>query len=198
MREGKVRKLAVLIGFGALVAFLVKQLRGDPAPQFSNHPTVSGGPLPDLVPAPVDPTVPARGEGDDLVPAPEDPTVPAADAAPAPSVSSATAADQPELDLEPLVAAPADPTVAAEATTTLRPDDDAPAQPAAPAPVAPGEQAWVEPVDGACPDGYPIKAKVKSGIYHQPGGLAYDRTNPDRCYPDAASAEADGLRAAKR
>jgi len=74
------------------------------------------------------------------------------------------------------------------------PDDDAPAPPAAPT----GAQSWVDPVDGACPDGYPIKAKVKSGIYHQPGGLAYERTNPDRCYADAASAEADGLRAAKR
>lgn len=57
---------------------------------------------------------------------------------------------------------------------------------------------WVEPVDGACPDGYPIKAKASSGIFHQPGGLSYDRTVPDRCYPDAATAEADGYRPAKR
>ncbi len=59
-------------------------------------------------------------------------------------------------------------------------------------------QGWVEPVDGGCPDGYPIKAKVASGIFHQPGGLSYERTKPDRCYADAASAESDGFRAAKR
>ena len=49
MRGCKVRKLALLIGIGALVALLVKKLRGEPAPQFSNHPTVKGGPLPDPV-----------------------------------------------------------------------------------------------------------------------------------------------------
>lgn len=57
---------------------------------------------------------------------------------------------------------------------------------------------WVAPADGQCPDGYPVKAKLKSGIFHRPGGLSYDRTIPDRCYVDDASAEADGLRAAKR
>jgi hypothetical protein len=35
-------------------------------------------------------------------------------------------------------------------------------------------------------------------IYHLPGMLAYDRTQPDRCYRDAPAAEADGLRKAKR
>ena len=34
-------------------------------------------------------------------------------------------------------------------------------------------------------------------IYHQPGGLSYERTHSDRCYVDGASAEADGFRAAK-
>ena len=43
-----------------------------------------------------------------------------------------------------------------------------------------------------------IKGKLTSGIYHQPGGFAYDRTHADRCYRDAATAEHDGLRAAKR
>src|SRR5262245_38430854 len=58
--------------------------------------------------------------------------------------------------------------------------------------VATSEQAsWVEPNgDGACPATHPIKAKVKSGIYHEPGGANYDRTKPDRCYVDAATAEA--------
>ncbi|HWJ64986.1 MAG TPA: hypothetical protein VNS19_23655 [Acidimicrobiales bacterium] len=202
MRGCKVRKLALLIGIGALVALLVKKLRGEPAPQFSNHPTVKGGPLPDLVPAPTDPTVPSPADADTaLVPAPTDPTVPAPEAAAAPA--PAPAAAQPELDLPPLVAAPDDPTVAADAGTALVAELTDPTAPSAPAaepgaPAGPTEQAWVEPVDGACPDGYPVKAKIKSGIYHQPGGLAYDRTNPDRCYPDARTAEADGLRAAKR
>jgi hypothetical protein len=177
------RKLLVLITLGGLVAFLVKKLRGTPAPQFANHPTVRGGPLPDLVPAPQDPTVPAPADTT-LVAAPHDPTVPARGDAAAPAA-------QPELDLEPLVPAPGDPTVPAPADTTLVP---APHDPTVPA----GERTWVDPIDGACPDGYPIKAKVKSGIFHQPGGLAYDRTKPDRCYPDAATAEADGFRAPKR
>lgn len=193
MREGKVRKLVALFGLGVLIGLLAKKLRGEPAPQFSNHPTVKGGPAVDPLlsprpvaePAPVDPTVPDPAPARGLVAAPEDPTVPA----PAPAPEPVT--DQFELDLEPLVPAPEDPTVAANAATALLADADAPITPL-------GEPTWVEPVDGACPDGYPIKAKVKSGIFHQPGGLAYERTNPDRCYPDAASAEADGLRAAKR
>jgi hypothetical protein len=64
-----------------------------------------------------------------------------------------------------------------------------------------GEQtpaSWVEPADGACPVSHPVKAKVASGIFHSPGSVFYDRTRPDRCYRDAAAAEADGLRAAKR
>ena len=57
---------------------------------------------------------------------------------------------------------------------------------------------WVEPFEGECPPGYPVKAKLSSGIFHQPGGAMYERTRPDRCYATAALAEADGLRAAKR
>jgi hypothetical protein len=64
-----------------------------------------------------------------------------------------------------------------------------------PAPTAAGP--WVEPRDGTCPASHPVKAKMASGIFHLPGGGSYDRTNPDRCYLDAASAESDGLRAAK-
>jgi hypothetical protein len=56
---------------------------------------------------------------------------------------------------------------------------------------------WVPPVDGACPDGYPIKANDNSGIFHVPGGRFYERTVPERCYADAADAEADGYRRAK-
>lgn len=52
--------------------------------------------------------------------------------------------------------------------------------------------------DGNCPDTHPVKVKQASGIYHVPGGLSYDRTTPDRCYRDAAAAEADGFRPSKR
>jgi hypothetical protein len=57
--------------------------------------------------------------------------------------------------------------------------------------------AWVEPVDRGCPDGYPVKAN-SSGIFHVPGGQFYDRTVPERCYPDPQAAEADGYRPARR
>jgi hypothetical protein len=57
---------------------------------------------------------------------------------------------------------------------------------------------WMTPVAGECPPTHPVKAKMSSGIYHLPGMAAYGRTNPDRCYLDAAAAEADGLRPAKR
>ena len=56
---------------------------------------------------------------------------------------------------------------------------------------------WVAPVDGACPDGYPVKANDNSGIYHVPGGRFYDRTVAERCYADADDALADGYRPAK-
>ncbi len=56
----------------------------------------------------------------------------------------------------------------------------------------------VDPVDGACPPGYPIKAKSSSKIFHVPGGGSYDRTVPDRCYANEADAEADGYRKAQR
>ena len=58
--------------------------------------------------------------------------------------------------------------------------------------------AWLDPVGGQCPSTHPVKAKLSSGIYHLPGMAAYARTHPDRCYVDAAAAEADGLRPAKR
>ena len=70
---------------------------------------------------------------------------------------------------------------------------------AVPGPVPPARPpVAVDPVDGGCPPGYPVKGKRNSGIYHVPGGLSYARTVPDRCYATPADAEADGLRAAKR
>lgn len=64
-------------------------------------------------------------------------------------------------------------------------------------PTAKNKPTWVAPVDGKCPPGYPVKVNVDSGIFHVPGGRSYERTHPDRCYSDAAAAEADCYRQAK-
>jgi len=64
--------------------------------------------------------------------------------------------------------------------------------------VATGERAWVEPEDRVCPASHPVKAKLASGIYHEPSGANYGRTVPDRCYRDGPAAERDGLRRSKR
>jgi hypothetical protein len=61
----------------------------------------------------------------------------------------------------------------------------------------PAEARWVAPVDGQCPEGYPIKANDNSGIFHVIGGRFYARTVPERCYASAADAEVDGYRPAK-
>ena len=59
-------------------------------------------------------------------------------------------------------------------------------------------EAWVEAGGEACPATHPVKAKLASGIYHEPGAQMYERTTPDRCYRDPDAAVADGLRASKR
>ncbi len=68
-----------------------------------------------------------------------------------------------------------------------------------PKPAVPPKDPWAAPTaDGGCPDGYPVKAKLKSKIFHVEGGVLYERTVPDRCYVSAQAAEADGLRASLR
>lgn len=94
------------------------------------------------------------------------------------------ASDEPWPPLVPDAAAPA-PVVAPKAATRAA---------TKPAPA----KAWVEPNGAVCPTTHPVKGKLTSKIYHLPGMLNYGRTKPDRCYPDADAAEADGLRAAKR
>jgi len=61
-----------------------------------------------------------------------------------------------------------------------------------------GSDKWVEPADGSCPASHPLKANTQSHIFHVPGGGSYDRTHAERCYAQAADAEADGFRQAKR
>ena len=83
-----------------------------------------------------------------------------------------------------------------------------PAIPARPTPTQPApsdrpdqtedDRGWVPANDdGSAPDTHPVKTKASSGIFHVPGGRFYDRTKPDRCYPTAADAEADGYRRSK-
>jgi len=111
-----------------------------------------------------------------------------------------TGADDPYAAPTPLTPTPLTPT---PFTPTVVPDAaDAPAPPVTTPEATPAAAAaattWVEPDNGACPISHPVKAKMSSGIFHVPGGQNYDRTKADRCYSDAASAETDGLRQAKR
>lgn len=46
-------------------------------------------------------------------------------------------------------------------------------------------------------DGYPIKGNGRSGIYHVPGGFAYDRTVASICFRSVEAAQAAGFRASK-
>jgi hypothetical protein len=78
-------------------------------------------------------------------------------------------------------------------TPLARPRPDRP-----PTVAPPDGPAWVEPTARVCPASHPVKAKLASGIYHQPAGASYERTVPDRCYRDGPAAQGDGLRPAKR
>jgi hypothetical protein len=91
------------------------------------------------------------------------------------------------VDVSALIEAPAEIVAPAEPATTTQGF----------AAVSQGPTAWVPPIDGACPDGYPIKANANSGIFHLPGGRFYERTVPERCYANADAALADGYRQAK-
>jgi hypothetical protein len=140
-------------------------------------------PLPTAPATKSDPWPPLRGDNE---PARTDPA-PTPDAAPAPNTPDPAA--EPPADV-----AAAKPESTDEATVRFPEPDGVPVA-ATPAHGA----SWTEPTDdGECPDGYPVKAKMSSKIFHSPGQLNYDRTTPDRCYVDATAAEADGLRAAKR
>ena len=94
------------------------------------------------------------------------------------------------------------PHAASSATPTVVADEPETPEPAKPKAAArkttTPPAAWKKPnADGSCPKSHPVKAKMASGIFHVPGGANYARTKPDRCYTDAAAAQADGLRAAK-
>jgi hypothetical protein len=166
-------RFAFLVGAVAAVVSAVKSMRRP------------DDPLPTPATSPSDPWPPLRGDAtsDRTDPAPTP------DAAPAPNTPD-PAAEAPVADD---VASPR-PESTDEATVRVPEPDGVPV---AATPVQ--GASWTDPTDdGECPEGYPIKAKMSSKIFHCPGQLNYDRTTPDRCYVDEAAAEADGLRAAKR
>jgi hypothetical protein len=158
---------------GGLAFALVKMLGARPQPETASRPD-RDEPWPRLT---TDPAVPATAEVS-LVPDP------AAPRRTAPVVERAGV----ERPAKPAAKAPATKKAPAKKAAAKK----APAKKAAPV------KAWVDPKGGVCPTSHPVKAKLASKIFHLPGMLNYDRTNPDRCYLDAAKAEADGLRAAKR
>ena len=67
---------------------------------------------------------------------------------------------------------------------------------AAPADTPP--RIWVEPVGTTCPPDHPVKVKMASRLLRVPGMFAYDRTRPDRCYPNEDEAIAEGFTRAQR
>jgi hypothetical protein len=172
MTGGRVGKFFLLALLAAVVAAVVKALRGDPAPVFASHPSVDDGEVT---------SGPRGGSVYDTWASPlaEEPEPPAAA-----SDAAATAPDdRPALSVVP------DPEPVPEAAVVAAEAIAAAARGAGPA--------WVVPVDGECPDGYPVKAK-KSGVFRVPGSPGYEASNPDRCYPTAEAAEADGLHQATR
>jgi hypothetical protein len=175
-------KLGVLAGIGYAAWRVFDSRRSQsgvgwepqPAPFPPKPVVVEPGPPPPATPIAVDP--------------PPAPPVVEEEPPPLPITEPVAAADS-EIDTEVEVDEPTEP-VAIETTAELPAAD--------PAPASSSNGAWVEPVAGTCPEGYPVKAKMTSGIYHVKGGLSYGRTTPDRCYVSAEAAEADGLRPAKR
>ena len=95
---------------------------------------------------------------------------------------------------------PANPQPPAPSARAAKPSRTGPARrsPTGKAEEPPGERLWVPANDGVCPQTHPVKAKLASKIFHTPGARNYSRTKADRCYPDEASAQLDGLRPAQR
>jgi hypothetical protein len=84
------------------------------------------------------------------------------------------------------------------ATPSTSPAPESAWPPFEPAPAVPEAPDWLATGDdGSCPDGYPIKAKDGSRIFHAPGGRFYERTRAERCYATTEAAERDGYRRAK-
>lgn len=92
------------------------------------------------------------------------------------------------------------PTIAADAPT------DAPADaPASRATFTPAIELGAAPTGTDCPADHPVKGNIVDRgankgdkIYHLPGDNGYAQTKPERCFTDAAEAEAAGFRPVKK
>lgn len=201
-------RIGLMVGLlGGLALALAKMLGSRPSQQA------------DVAPVPTDPWPPLRDDLATSVAPRAAPTAPPATVpnppppiAPTPAAPTAAVAATPSVEAaKPAPAAkPTKVPGAAKTTKTAKPAPAAKAakttqsakalKPAAAS--APRKKAltarWVAPTGDVCPTSHPVKAKLASKIFHLPGMLNYDRTKPDRCYLDGSSAEADGLRAAKR
>lgn len=124
---------------------------------------------------------------------------PAADGNPSDAAAKEGAADGPAAAAKPASQKGAARTTAPPTAAKTADTDDEP-QSAAAAPAAketsgadlgPGSHAPLE--DGAEPDGFPVKGKISSKLYHVPGSSHYSRTVAEVWFDTAASAEAAGF-----
>jgi hypothetical protein len=164
----RVLRLGLLAGIGVVV---LKVVRGRKAPDPWADSWVSTGPPGGTRPSPA-------------------PVAAAAPKPPAPAETAAASVATPP----PASPQPPAPSRAPKPTRT----GPARRSPTGKAEDPPGERLWVPANDGVCPQSHPVKAKLSSKIFHTPGGRNYKSTKADRCYPDEASAQADGLRPALR
>ncbi len=173
----RVLRLGLLVGIGVGV---LKVVRGRKAPDPWAESWVSTGPPGGTRPS----------------------AAPVAAAAPKPPAPAATSAAVPAASPPPPAPAEAEKPDAGKPTMSraAKPTRTGPARksPTGRAEEPPGERLWVPANDGVCPPTHPVKAKLSSKIFHTPGGRNYKSTKADRCYPDEASAQADGLRPALR
>jgi len=169
-----IRRLLTLGVIGGVVWYVTKLLRGDPVPAANNELGTAAWP--------------ALAPTEDPVPRPSPEAAPVLDPDIEPSADAAKATTPP-----PEKAKPSPPKKA-----IASPTPSAHERPIQVRNADPARRPWIEVAGDAVPDTHPVKAKLKSGIYHLPGMLNYDRTVPDRWYADAEAAEADGLRPAKR
>jgi hypothetical protein len=159
---------------------------------------VTSWPAVPLDPAPTTSPAPATSPAPTFSPAPTISPGPTSAPAPRPAGAAPVATDDP--------AAPAAAATDAPGAGGADPDAVADGYPAGsgettvdPAGNVVEVAAWTDATaEGGCPDGYPVKAKLRSRLFHLPGMAAYDRTRPDRCYASAETAEADGFTRARR
>lgn len=154
---------------------------------------------PPIPPAPARPTPAATGpEGAEEAPAPAPSSTVVSTPAPAPATAKAAPKTAPAAATAPK---PTPPPAKATATPSSAPPAKkaaAPAKAAKATKKSAAPVAWVEPSGTLCPETHPVKAKLSSKLFHVPGGFAYKRTTPDRCYASPEAAEADGLTQSRR